>query len=256
MENIDYIEINKDEKSILKTNIKGFDDLFQDGGIPKNTSILVSGSTGTGKSIFCRQICYNNLVNKGKCFYISFQESENSIIRSMEKFNWEINQYIDNGAFIIQKINPMDILRMKFGSVGGSGSATEISYKIKPFDIPTNFDPDIVVIDSLSSIIDISTTKEKNFRLYLQQIFSFLEETNSVSLLISECPCNNLKYSNYGIEEFLADGVISLYKTNNKYKRAISINKMRFSSHRMNIYKMTINKNGIEIFPDQIIDVL
>ena len=40
MENIEYIEINKDEKSILKTNIKGFDDLFQDGGIKKyiNTS--------------------------------------------------------------------------------------------------------------------------------------------------------------------------------------------------------------------------
>jgi circadian clock protein KaiC len=256
MEGIEYIEINKNDNSILKTNIKGFDDLFQEGGLPKNISILVSGSTGTGKSIFCRQICYNMLKNNRRCLYISFQESEKSIIRSMEKFNWDLYQFIDNGTFIIQKINPMDILRMKFGSVGGSGSATEISYKIKPFDIPTNFNPDIIVIDSLSSIIDISTTKEKNFRLYLQQLFSFLEETNSVSLLISESPLSNLKYSNYGIEEFLSDGVISFYKSNNKFKRAISINKMRFSSHRMNIYKMSINKNGIEIFPDQIVERL
>ena len=256
MEGIEYIEIDKDDKSILRTNIKGFDDLFQEGGIPKEISILVSGSTGTGKSIFCRQVCYNILTQNKRCFYISFQESEKSIIRSMKKFNWDVNKFIENGTFIIQKINPMDILRMKFGSVGGSGSATEISYKIKPFDIPTNFKPDIIVIDSLSSIIDISTTKEKNFRSYLQQLFSFLEETESVSLLISESSLNNNTYSNYGIEEFISDGVISLYKTNNKYKRAIRINKMRFSNHRMNIYKMSINKNGIEIFPDHIVEVL
>jgi len=256
MEDIEYINIKKDTTSVLKTGINGFDDLFHEGGLPHNISILLSGSAGSGKSIFCRQVCYNILKNGGKCFYISFQESEKGIIRSMEKFRWNINQYIDSGFFIIQKINPMDILRMKFGSVGGSGSATEISYKIKPFDIPNNFKPDIIVVDSLSSIIEISTTKEKNFRLYLQQLFSFLEESDSVSLLISENYINNQKYSTSGIEEFLADGVVTFFNLNNRYKRAIGIIKMRYCKHRKNIFKMTINENGIEIFPDQIVDDL
>ena len=156
----------------------------------------------------------------------------------------------------MQKINPLDILRMKFGSVGGSGSATEVSYKIKPFEIPKDFNPDIIVVDSLSSIIEVSTTKEKNLRVYLQQLFGFLEETNSISLLISEISSNNKKYSNLGIEEFLADGVVVLYNLKNKFERAIEIIKMRYCKHRKNIVKMTINDNGIEIFPDQIIDDL
>jgi circadian clock protein KaiC len=256
MENIELINKDDNRISVLKTGINGFDDLFNEGGIPYNISILISGKAGSGKSIFCRQISHYILKNGGKCFYISFQESEKGIKRSMIKFGWNIDQYIDSGSFIIQKINPLDILRMKFGSVGGSGSATEVSYKIKPFEIPGDFKPDIIVVDSLSSIIDISTTKEKNFRVYLQQLFGFFEESNSISFLISETSNNNQKYSNSGIEEFLADGVVHFYNFNNKFERAIEIIKMRYCKHSKNIVKMTINDNGIEIFPNNIINDL
>jgi KaiC/GvpD/RAD55 family RecA-like ATPase len=174
----------------------------------------------------------------------------------MEKFGWDINRYIESGSFLIQKINPLDILRMKFGSVGGSGSATEVSYKIRPFEIPKDFKPDIIVVDSLSSIIEVSTTKEKNFRVYLQQLFGFFEESDSISLLISETSANNQNYSKSGIEEFLADGVIVLYNLNNKDDRALKILKMRYCKHRKNVVKMKIKDEGIVIFPDQILDYL
>ena len=256
MEEIQSFNIKRNINSVIKTGINGFDDLFKEGGLPSRISILISGTTGSGKSIFCRQICYNILKNNGKCVYISFQESENGIRRSMEKFGWNINQYIDSGSFIIQKINPLDILRMKFGSVGGSGSATEVSYKIRPFEIPKDFKPDIIVVDSLSSIIEVSTTKEKNFRVYLQQLFGYFEESNSISLLISETSSDNQNYSRSGIEEFLADGVIVLYNLNTKDDRALKIIKMRYCKHRKNIVKMKINDDGFEIFPDQIIDYL
>ena len=251
MEESEYINL---KNPIIKTNIFGFDNLFQERGLPNGISILISGDIGTGKSIFCRQISYNFLKRGGKCVYISFQESKKGIKRSMEKFGWNIDQFIDSGSLIIQKINPLDILRMKFGSVGGSGSATEVSYKIKPFEIPTDFNPDIIVVDSLSSIIDISTTKEKNFRVYLQQLFGFFEELDTISLLISENDSNN-KYSKSNIEEYLADGVIVFHSFSNKNDRAIEIVKMRYCNHIKNIIKMDINNNGVEIFPDQILNI-
>ena len=132
-------ENNFEEKNIgrvLKTDIRGFDDLFAEGGIPKGNSVLVAGGAGTGKSTFCRQICYN-LVSQGKnCMYVSFEESIKRIERSMNIFNWDVRKHIDEGRLLIQKINPLDILRMKFGSTSGSGSATELSYKIKPLMSP------------------------------------------------------------------------------------------------------------------------
>ncbi|RLF31670.1 MAG: hypothetical protein DRM98_05210, partial [Thermoplasmata archaeon] len=154
-------------------------------------------------------------------------------------------------------INPLDILRMKFGSIGGSGSATEISYKIKPLVIPRDFHPDVITVDSLTAIIAASITKDKNYRLYLQQLFSFFEETGATSFLITETDPIPTRYSETGIEEFLADGIIVLYNIQKKDTRenAIEVLKMRYAKHQKKIVKMEITDKGIKIHPDQHITI-
>jgi circadian clock protein KaiC len=238
---------------VLKTGISGLDNLFSAGGIPKGNSVLVAGGTGTGKSTLCRQICYN-LISKGrKCMYVSFEESAERIERSMTNFGWDVKKFVSDGSFLIQKINPLDILRMKFGSVGGSGSATEISYKIKPLVIPKDFQPDVIAVDSLTAIISASVSKEKNYRVYLQQLFNFFEETGATSFLITETEQIPNRYSDTGIEEFLADGILVLYNIQKKDARegAIEVLKMRYSGHQKNIVSMEITDHGIKVFPDK-----
>ena len=244
---------DKKKEDVLKTGISGFDELFADGGIPKGNSVLVAGGPGTGKSILCRQICYN-LVSKGKkCMYVSFEESEERIEKSMQKFGWDIKKFIEDGSFLIQKINPLDILRMKFGSLGGSGSATDVSYKIKPLIIPRDFHPDVIAVDSLSAIIAASVTKEKNYRVYLQQLFSFFEETGATSFLITETEPMPIKYSDTGIEEFLADGIIVLYNIQKKDVRetAVEVLKMRYGKHEKKMVLMEITDSGIKVYPEK-----
>jgi KaiC/GvpD/RAD55 family RecA-like ATPase len=253
---MDKIEVTgKDKKTeyVLKTAIGGFDELFTRGGIPKGSSVLVAGGPGTGKSILCRQICYN-LVSKGKkCMYVSFEESEERIIKGMKNFGWDVQKFIENGDLLIQKINPLDILRMKFGSLGGSGSATEVSYKIKPLVIPKDFHPDVIAVDSLSAIIAVSVTKEKNYRVYLQQLFSFFEETGATSFLITETDPMPIRYSETGIEEFLADGIIVLYNIQKKDVRenAIEVLKMRYGKHQKKMVFMEITDKGIKVYPEK-----
>ena len=246
------LEETKEDK-VLKTDIKGFDDLFAEGGVPKGNSVLVAGGTGTGKSTLCRQICYS-LVSKGKnCMYVSFEESIERIEKSMDNFGWDAKKYVDEGRLLIQKINPLDILRMKFGSIGGSGSATEISYKIKPLIIPTGFNPEIIVVDSLTAVISASISKEKNYRVYLQQLFSFFEETGATSFLVTETEPIPTRFSDTGIEEFLADGIIVLYniRKGDERENAIEVLKMRYSDHQKKIFAMEITNEGIKINPEK-----
>jgi KaiC/GvpD/RAD55 family RecA-like ATPase len=247
----DAVKIKKE--TVLKTGISGFDELFVDGGIPAGSSVLVAGGPGTGKSILCRHISYN-VVSKGKkCMYVSFEENKERILQSMERFGWDAKKYIESGDFLIQKINPLDILRMKFGSIGGSGSATELSYKIKPLVIPKDFHPDVIAVDSLTAIIAASVTKDKNYRVYLQQLFSFFEETGSTSFLITETDPIPIRYSETGIEEFLADGIIVLYNIQKKDIRenAIEVLKMRYGKHQKKIVLMSITDKGIKVHPDK-----
>jgi circadian clock protein KaiC len=249
---------SEEEKSkILKTMIDGFDELFSDGGIPKGNSILIAGGPGAGKSTLCRQICYNLIKQGKKCMYVSFEESKERIIKSMKNFGWDIENFIENGSFLIQKINPLDILRMKFGSIGGSGSATELSYKIKPLVIPKDFHPDIITVDSITAVIAASITKDKNYRVYLQQLFSFFEETGATSFLVTETEPIPRRYSETGIEEFLADGIIVLYsiQEGNIRQNAIEIVKMRYGRHQKKTVLLEIMENGISISPDKLVKI-
>jgi KaiC/GvpD/RAD55 family RecA-like ATPase len=246
-------EKKKDEDIILKTLIPGFDELFTEGGIPKRNSVLVAGGTGTGKSTFCRQICYN-LVTQGKhCMYVSFEESIEKIERSMYVFGWDAKKYVDSGQLLIQKINPLDILRMKFGSVSGSGSATELSYKIKPLIIPKDFNPEIIVVDSLTAVISASISKEKNYRVYLQQLFNFFEETGATSFLITETEPIPTRFSDTGIEEFLADGILVLYniQRGDRRENAIEVLKMRYSNHQKKVFSLDISGQGVKVYPER-----
>lgn len=246
------IEKNSDQDFILKTHVQGFDELFNEGGIPKFNSVLVAGGTGTGKSTFCRQVCYN-LASRGMhCMYVSFEESQEKIERSMLSFGWNVKKYIDSGLFLIQKINPLDILRMKFGSVSGSGSATELSYKIKPLIIPKDFDPEVIVVDSLTAVISASISKEKNYRIYLQQLFNFFDETGATSFLITETEPMPIRFSDTGIEEFLADGILVMYniQRGDRRENAIEILKMRYSNHQKKVFAMEITGQGIKVYPD------
>lgn len=242
---------------VLKTNIPGFDELFENGGIPQGNAVMVAGGPGTGKSTLCRQICVNQIHQGKRCMYVSFEEGKDRIVQSMESFGWQVTDAIERGDFLIQNINPLDILRMKFGSLGGTGSATELSYKIKPLVIPKGFNPNVIVVDSLSAIIAASLTKEKNYRVYLQQLFSFFEDTGATSLLISETDPLPTRFSDSGIEEFLADGIIVLYnvKIEEQRKNAIEVLKMRYGKHLKKIVSMEIKSDGINIFPDQTVPI-
>ena len=185
--------------------------------------------------------------------YVSFEESKERIEKSMKSFGWDVTKYIENGTFLIQKINPLDILRMKFGSLGGSGSATDISYKIKPLIIPRDFHPEVIAVDSLSAIIAASVSKEKNYRIYLQQLFSFFEETGATSFLITETDPMPTRYSDTGIEEFLADGIVVLYniQKNDVRENAIEVLKMRYGKHEKKMVLMKITENGLKVFPQK-----
>jgi circadian clock protein KaiC len=238
-----------EKQKIFKTQIKGFDALFSLGGIPTGSTILVAGGAGTGKSIFCRQICCNIALQNKKCMYVTFDETPQDIIESMEEFGWGAEKLQKKGNLFIQEINPMDILRIKFGSVSGSGSATEISHKIKPLIMPPGFQPEVIVIDSLTAVISASVSKDQNYRVFLHRFFNFFKETNATSFLITETEAIPTKYSPYGIAEFLADGIIVFYNLpkGNVRENTLEVLKMRHEQHQKQKVPMKITNTGIQL---------
>ena len=245
----------------VKTGIKGFDALFDnDKGIPSGTSILVEGGPGSGKTLFCLNTVYNLCRQGKKCLYMSFEEPEENLIHHMENFGWDVKKLIKKGNLRITRFDAIDVSRSIEALL--SAAKKELMIEVDPVFFPEDFKPDFVVMDSLTSISSAFSGEESRFRIYMEQLFRYLERHNMTNFLVREVSSpshigTTFKESGEAVS-FLSDGIIVIYNViydSGERSSAIEILKMRGVSFDKKIVELKIiDKKGIEINPKKILD--
>ncbi|MCD6476789.1 MAG: AAA family ATPase [Candidatus Aenigmarchaeota archaeon] len=248
----------KEIREKIKTYIPGFDKLFSH-GIPKGSSVLIEGGPGVGKTIFCLQIAWEAIKRGKKVLYMSFEEPEKHLISHMKSFGWNPDTYIKKGSLIIRRFNALDVSRSVEALL--SEAKKELLIEIQPVFFPENFNPDIVLIDSLTSIASAFTGEEARFRIYMEQLFRYLEKTDTTSFLIREVANpTHVGVTSY-VERgeaisFLSDGIIVLYNViynNGMRESAIEVLKMRGEKIYRKIVKMDITNKGLKVYPNKVL---
>jgi KaiC/GvpD/RAD55 family RecA-like ATPase len=201
-------------------------------------------------------LCLQTLINKAsegkKCLYMSLEESEEKLLTHMEDFGWNARELVKKGKLKIWRINPFDITRNVDALLAKQKG--ELLIDIDPVILPDDFNkPDFIVIDSLTAIASAFTGKDESYRIYIEQLFRFLEKTNATAFLITETEQIPKIFSPTGVEEFLADGVIVLYniKHGNVRENALEVLKLRGAGHQKKIVAMQISGEGIVVYPEQ-----
>jgi circadian clock protein KaiC len=235
----------------FRTGIKGLDNLFHK-GIPNGSAVLVEGGPGSGKTNICLQICKNKCLEGKKVLFMSFEEKEERLRAHMKAFGWDPTESEKKGFLYLKRFNALDIARSVEALL--SEAKRELLIDIQPVLIPKEFKPDIIFIDSLSSIASAFSGEESRFRIYMEQLFRYLESNNITSFLIREV--SNPSHTGNTFKEqgeavsFLSDGIIIIYNVfypeSGKRERAIEILKMRGDDIDRRIVKLEmINKKGV-----------
>jgi KaiC/GvpD/RAD55 family RecA-like ATPase len=229
----------------VPTGIPGFDELIE-GGIPEGASILVGGGPGAGKTIFAMQYIYEGARSYNEPgLYVTLETGLKDITWNMQSFSWDIKTLQDKNLMKIYRLN-----------LTHSRSAEEIEQQIeKELAIITkmvdSIDAKRLVIDSVTAF-GVWIPKRGALRHMIFEFANRLKETGCTTLLTSEIPKENrdnigYKFSAYGVEEFVADGVVGLYFT--PPNRSIFVRKMRGTNHSKSVHAFDIAENGIEIHP-------
>ena len=254
---IKRVHIEKEE--FIKTGIPGFDVLLGE-GIPKGHAVLVEGGPGSGKTVFCLSLA-KYICEKGKkVLYMSFEEPADRLKNHMGKFGAKVEEYEKKGLIYIKRFNALDIARSVEALL--SEAKKELLIEVQPVLIPKDFEPDVVLLDSLSSIASAFSGEESRFRIYMEQLFRYLESHNMTSFLIRET--SNPTHTGYAFTEkgeavsFLSDGIIVLYNVfypSGFRKRAVEVLKMRGVDIQRKIVECDIQKNkGIIVYPNKMIN--
>ncbi len=232
----------------VPTGIMGMDELIE-GGLPEGRSFLVSGATGTGKSIFCTQYIYQGAVTyKQPGVYVTLDERPNLLREDMLSFGWDLRKLEDD-----------NLIEIIDGSVAKIGLPSE-----EQFAMPTGFDLDKllleimrttrrigakrIVIDSIPAL-GFNYDNPNDIRKAVLKISYMLERTGVTSLLVSEIKEGDNVFSRFGVEEFVVDGVFMLHYLGlgTQSNRTLHIRKLRATHHSEDLHPIQITERGIQV---------
>ncbi len=254
-------EVAKKDKpkktATFKTGIEGLDKLLG-AGIPIGSSVLVEGGPGSGKTILCLNVAANFCKKGKKVLYMSFEEPEDKLVEHMDSFNWDVKSFMKKDLLRIKRFNALDVARSVEALL--SEAKKELLIEVHPVFFPRDFDPDIVLIDSLTSISSAFSGEESRFRIYMEQLFRYLEREKISSLLIREV-ANPAHTGSAYVEKgeaisFLSDGIIVIYSAlypSGERGSALEVLKLRGAPITKKIVEMEVTNNGIKVSPDKVI---
>lgn len=218
-----------------KTGIEGLDELIQ-GGFPEESATLVTGGAGTGKTIFCSQFLWKGLQQGESGLFVTLEEEPDEIKKDAKEFGWDFEKYEKQGDFKLIYMNPLE----------GEGFIRKIE------ELITELDADRVVLDSIS-VMGMYTSDKGKVREELYSIIRKLRRSGVTSVITSEIPAERENaLSRFGVEEFVADGVVKLtglFLGEVTY-RSLSIIKMRKTKIESDTNVLKITDNGLLVEPE------
>lgn len=220
----------------VRTGIPGLDDLMS-GGIPKNQVVLITGTAGTGKTILCSQYIWNGITKyRENGVYLSFEEPEEFIKEHVKAFGWDFDQKEREGKFAFIRYDPYNI-----EDVLNVLESTIRSINAKR-----------VVIDSISAL-GLYVRDKAELRRMIFNMSIMLRKLHCTPLIVSEMVYGEKGLSRYGVEEFVADGLVVLYyeRLQSSFLRAVQVWKLRGSTHSEKLHPYAITEKGIIIYPEQ-----
>lgn len=219
----------------VPTNIPNFDKLIG-GGFEKNSSNIIAGGAGSGKTIFATQFLVSGMKEGEKCLYVTFEEKKDQFYKNMLKFGWDLEAYEKKDLFTFLEYSPIKVKTML--DEGGGTIETAILHKgIKR-----------VVIDSITSFA-LLFDREIERREAALDLFNMIAGWNCTSLLTLEEDLSDTKELTSKAIEFESDAIILIYFPSEKGERSryLEILKMRGVEHSKKIHRFEIGHNGISI---------
>jgi circadian clock protein KaiC len=135
----------------VATGITRLDAMLEGKGYFRGSSILISGTAGSGKtSVACSFV--NAACARGeRCLYFAFEESNDQIVRNMKSIGINLEQWIKNGSLAIHATRPSH-----------HGVEAHLAQIIK---VISAFKPQVVIIDPITNLIASGSDVDVNSML-------------------------------------------------------------------------------------------
>ncbi len=218
-------------KERVSTGIEDLDAMLSGKGYFKGSSILVSGTAGSGKSSvaahFAASVCRDNK----KCVYFAFEEPAAQIIRNMNSIGLDLSPYADSGL-------------LKFHARRPTEYGAEM-HLLTILDTINDFKPEAVIFDPISNLTDVAIVAD--VKAMFTRILNHLKNHGITSLSTNLIHgAGDPMATEIGISSVMDTWILlKITEWEERKKRSIDIVKSRGMAHADRVHGFTISDKGI-----------
>jgi circadian clock protein KaiC len=215
----------------IPTGFSSLDKMFDGKGFFRGSSVLVSGTSGTGKTSIAAYFTDATCKRKERCLFIALEESPKQIIRNMKSIGIDLDRHVKSGLLQFQSFRPgLQGLEMHLASV---------------YKMVRKFKPQSVVLDPITNLVAVGLLIEVNAMLL--RLIDFMQ-SEGITLMLTAL--------NSGATEHIDENVSSLVdvwisvrdiESDGERNRAIYIMKSRGMQHSNEVREFLITSKGLDL---------
>ena len=227
----------------VSTGIDGLDDMLGGLGVFAGSSVLVSGSPGTGKSSIAATFVDAACARGERAILFTYEESESQLLRNMRSIGVRLDRWIDKGLLKIESTRP---------TLHGLEQ-----HLVHMYTLVNEFKPDVVAVDPISNLT--SHSEDSGLNLTLMRLIDFLKTKNVTALFTSLTQDGALASSGTGISSLMDTWLwLNNVAFNGERTRTLQVLKSRGMAHSNQVREFVFSDRGVDLidvymFGDQVL---
>jgi circadian clock protein KaiC len=217
----------------VSTGVTRLDDMLSGRGYYRGSTVLLSGTAGTGKTSLAAHFVDAACRRGERCLYFLFEESPQQLMRNMRSIGINLQQWVDRGLLQFHADRPS-----RFG--------LETHLAAMQRSVGT-FKPTVTVADPVTNLLTVGT--QNDVRSMLTRVIDYLKSEGITGLFTSLTPgSKEFEETDAGISSLMDTWIVLLInEENRKRRRWLSVLKSRGMAHSNNVREYMLTDHGLQV---------
>jgi len=217
----------------VSSGIQRLDTMLSGEGFYRGSSILLSGTAGTGKSTLAAHFVEAACARGERALFFAFEESQDQIIRNMRSIGIDLERFVKKGLLKFHNSRPSEF-----------GLELHLAMIHKAI---TEFKPNVVVVDPITNFLAVADSGET--KSMLTRLIDFLKLHEITAMFSSLTSAQSeIEDSQVGVSSLMdAWLLVKNIESNGERNRGLYILKARGIAHSNQVREFVLTDHGIEL---------
>jgi circadian clock protein KaiC len=229
----------------ISTGIRGLDEMMGGQGVYRGSSVLVSGSPGTGKSSIAASFVNAACQRGERAVLFAYEESESQLLRNMGSIGMDLQRWIAKGLLKVESTRP---------TLHGLEQ-----HLVHMYELVREFKPAVVAVDPISNLT--SSGEDASLMLTLMRLIDFLKTEGITAVLTSltSDAVGSTPSSQVGVSSLMDSWLLLANQAfNGERTRTLQVLKSRGMPHSNQVREFVFSDKAVDLvdvylFGDQVL---